>query len=84
VPAPVDDEARDRARGADAITFTSASAVTNFVAAAGAEAVAPVVAVIGPVTAAAARDLGVEVTVEAAEHTLDGLVEALVGALPPL
>lgn len=84
VPAPVDDEARDRARGADAITFTSASAVTNFVAAAGADAVAPVVAVIGPVTAAAARDLGVEVTVEAAEHTLDGLVEALVGALPPL
>jgi uroporphyrinogen-III synthase len=55
--------------------------VTNFVAAAGREAVPPVVAVSGPVTAAAARERGLEVTVEAAEHSLDGLVDAVVSAL---
>lgn len=83
VPAPLDEAARARAGSADAVMFTSASSVTNFVAAAGLESVPPVVAVIGPVTAAAARDLGVEVTVEASEHTLDGLVAALLGALGP-
>ena len=35
------------------------------------------VACIGPVTAATARDLGLNVDVEAAEHTIDGLVDAL-------
>jgi uroporphyrinogen III methyltransferase/synthase len=83
VPVELDGAARERARSADAITFTSASSVANFVAAAGTDALPPVVAVIGPVTAAAARDLGVPVTAEAAEHTLDGLVAALVDALPP-
>jgi uroporphyrinogen-III synthase len=83
VPVDLDGAGRERARSADAVTFTSASSVTNFVAAAGREAVPPVVAVIGPVTAAAARELGLEVTVEAAEHSLDGLVDALVGALAP-
>lgn len=37
----------------------------------------PIVACIGPITADAARKLGLEVTVEAAEHTASGLVEAL-------
>jgi uroporphyrinogen III methyltransferase/synthase len=83
VPAELDGSARERARSADAITFTSASSVANFVAAAGVGALPPVVVVIGPVTAAAARDMGVDVTLEAAEHTLDGLVAALVDALPP-
>jgi uroporphyrinogen III methyltransferase / synthase len=69
------------AAGADAITFTSASTVTNFVAAAGADAVPPVVASIGPVTSAAAREQGIDVRVEADPHTIDGLVEALVAAL---
>jgi len=35
------------------------------------------VASIGPVTSATARQLGLEVTVEAAEYTVDGLVAAL-------
>jgi uroporphyrinogen-III synthase len=83
VPVEVDEAERVRAGSADAITFTSASSVTNFVVAAGLEAVPPVVVAIGPVTSAAARELGVEVTVEASEHTLDGLVAALVAALPP-
>ena len=35
------------------------------------------VASIGPVTSATARDLGIEVTVEASVFTVDGLVEAI-------
>jgi uroporphyrinogen III methyltransferase/synthase len=52
--------------------------VRNFVDAAGAEVLAGVkVASIGPVTSETARELGVEVTVEAAKFTIDGLVEAI-------
>jgi len=69
------------AAGADAITFTSSSTVTNYVAAAGTDGVPPVVACIGPVTAGTARQLGLSVTVEADRHTIDGLVDALVDAL---
>jgi uroporphyrinogen III methyltransferase/synthase len=35
--------------------------------------------VIGPITAATARELGLPVRVEAAEYTVPGLVRALVG-----
>jgi uroporphyrinogen-III synthase len=40
---------------------------------------------IGPVTSATARELGVGVIAEAAEHDLDGLVRALLQVLsqPP-
>ncbi len=62
----------------DWITFTSSSTVQNFVAAAGAGALEGVkVASIGPVTSKTARDLGIQVTVEAAKFTIDGLVEAM-------
>jgi uroporphyrinogen III methyltransferase / synthase len=77
-PATVDPTMRARIARADAITFTSASTVRNFVEAAGFDAVPPLVAAIGPITAAAAREDGIEVSVVAAEHTLDGLVDALV------
>ncbi len=80
VPAQLDDDARGALRGADAITFTSSSTVEHFVAAAGAGAAPPVVAAIGPVTAATARRLGLDVAVEAEVHSIDGLVEALVAA----
>jgi uroporphyrinogen-III synthase len=66
---------------ADAITFTSSSTVTNFLDVAGLDAVPPVVACIGPVTAATARDAGLTVDVVAEEHTIHGLVDALVSAL---
>ena len=69
--------------GADAVTFTSSSTVTNFCAVVGADRVPPVVASIGPITSATARDLGLSVTVEAGPHTIDGLVDALVAALAP-
>ncbi|WP_195210448.1 uroporphyrinogen-III synthase [Actinomarinicola tropica] len=67
-----------RAARADAITFTSASTVRGYVAAAGPDAVPQVVASIGPITSAAARELGIRVAVEAEEHTIDGLAAALV------
>ncbi|MGH9125099.1 MAG: uroporphyrinogen-III synthase, partial [Acidimicrobiales bacterium] len=65
---------------ADVVTFTASSTVTNFVAAAPG-VVPPTVACIGPVTAATARSVGFFVDVVATEHTVDGLVEALVGHL---
>ncbi len=71
------DEARERVRAADAICFTSSSTARNYVEAMGRSA-PPVVAAIGPITAATARDLGLSVTVEAQVHSLDGLVAALV------
>ena len=72
----------ERARGADAITFTSGSTVTGYLAAAGAGAVPAVVACIGPVTAEAATAAGIVVTAVATEHTIDGLVAALEASLP--
>jgi uroporphyrinogen-III synthase len=71
----------ERARGADAITFTSGSTVTGYLAVAGPRAVPRVVVCIGPVTAAAAEVAGIRVTAVAAEHTIDGLVVALGAAL---
>jgi len=73
-----DEDALERARGADAICFTSSSTVTRYLDVAGEDAVPPVVACIGPVTARTARDSGLEVDVEATEHTIPGLVHALV------
>jgi uroporphyrinogen-III synthase len=76
-------EALGAAATASAVTFTSSSTVTNFLAVAGDLPVPPVVACIGPVTADTARAAGLTVDVVAAEHTIDGLVAALVGALGP-
>ena len=60
------------------ITFTSSSTVTNFVAAAGREALSLLkVASIGPITSATLREHEIEPTVEAQPHTIGGLVEAL-------
>ncbi len=63
---------------ADVVTFTSSSTVERFLDAFGVEAVPAVVACIGPITAATARDRGLVVDVEAAVHSVDGLVDALV------
>ncbi len=62
----------------DWITFASSSAVTNVVSLAGADRINQMhVASIGPVTSAAARRLGVHVSIEAHTHDVSGLVEAL-------
>ena len=66
------------ARAADIITFTSSSTVDRYLEGAGPDAIPPVVACIGPVTAATARERGLTVTVEASVHSIDGLVDALV------
>ena len=76
-----DDDTRSRVRAADAVTFTSSSTAEHFVAALGgpdaaAAGAPPVVACIGPVTAATARELGLEVTAEAAVHSIDEIGRA--------
>jgi uroporphyrinogen III methyltransferase/synthase len=74
-------DAVDRARRADAIAFTSSSTVEHSVALLGRTGVPPTVASIGPTTTQTARDAGIEVTVEADPHTIDGLVDALARVL---
>ncbi|MDQ1506838.1 MAG: uroporphyrinogen methyltransferase / synthase [Actinomycetota bacterium] len=74
-------EALGAAATASAVTFTSSSTVTNYLAVAGDLPVPPVVACIGPITADTARAAGLSVDVVAAEHTIDGLVTALVRTL---
>ncbi|MBI3664735.1 MAG: uroporphyrinogen-III C-methyltransferase [Acidobacteria bacterium] len=62
----------------DWVVFTSSSTVENFHSLYGpARLQAARVASIGPVTSATARRLGIEVAIEAAEHTIDGLVAAI-------
>ncbi|HYF47177.1 MAG TPA: uroporphyrinogen-III synthase [Acidimicrobiales bacterium] len=81
VPAAPSTELLDAAAAADVVTFTSSSTVTRFLEVAGRERVPPTVACIGPVTAATAVEEGLVVDVEATEHTVPGLVEALVDHL---
>jgi uroporphyrinogen III methyltransferase/synthase len=77
VPAEPDPVTADVASTADVVTFTSSSAVEHYLEVM-AGWVPPVVACIGPVTADTARRHGLTVTVEAPEHTAQGLVAALV------
>jgi uroporphyrinogen III methyltransferase/synthase len=72
------DDAREAALGADVATFTSASSARFFHEAAG-TLDGPRLVSIGPATSAALRELGYEPDVEAADHTPDGLVAALLG-----
>jgi uroporphyrinogen III methyltransferase/synthase len=76
-PVPLSDAQAKALADAEIVTFTSSSTVTNLVAAAEGRPLPPVVAAIGPVTAATARDHGLAVAVEAEVHTIDGLVDAL-------
>jgi uroporphyrinogen III methyltransferase/synthase len=70
-------------RQIDAVTFTSASTVKNFAKIYGEEQAADllnktVVASIGPVTAEAAQQLGIQTTVMPSAYTVKDLVDALV------
>ncbi|HEX3542872.1 MAG TPA: uroporphyrinogen-III C-methyltransferase [Acidimicrobiales bacterium] len=78
--APADPETLAAAAHADAVTFTSSSTVTNYAALVPAGGAA-FVACIGPVTAATARAAGYHVDVVADDHSIDGLVDALVAGL---
>src|SRR4051794_23139645 len=77
VPEPLDPATARAAAAADYLTFTSASTVRFFRAAAG-SLDGPRIASIGPATSAALREAGVEPDLEADPHTPDGLVAALV------
>jgi len=64
----------------DIVTFASSSAVKNLLKLLGGDSSllrGTPVACIGPITAATAREAGLEVGVEAKEHTIPGLVAAL-------
>jgi len=70
-------------RRIDVVTFTSPSAVRNFVRVLGAEPAADllkaiVVASIGPVTAEAASQFNIQSTVVPADYTIPALVDAIV------
>ncbi len=77
VAEPLDGATAEAAAAADYVTFTSASTVRFFLAAAGALD-GPRIASIGPATSAALREAGIEPGLEADPHTPDGLVAALV------
>ncbi|CAA9486994.1 MAG: Uroporphyrinogen-III methyltransferase / Uroporphyrinogen-III synthase [uncultured Solirubrobacteraceae bacterium] len=79
----LDDEARDAARDADYVTFTSASAVRFYLEAAGTPADAQRIVSIGPVTSDALREHGLEPQIEAQQHTPEGLVAALLADVAP-
>ena len=61
----------------DVVTFTAGSTVRAFAALVGTQLGRARVAAIGPVTSAAAREVGIRVDAEAAEHTVEGLVQAV-------
>jgi uroporphyrinogen-III synthase len=78
----VESAAADAVRaGVDAVTLTSPSTVEGFINGIGdgwRDVVdRAIVAVIGPVTAEAARAAGMRVAAEADPHTVDGLIDAL-------
>lgn len=64
------------------LTFTSSSTVKNFVKKLGSANISGLlqgvaVACIGPITSATARELGLNVDIEATEYTIDGLIDAI-------
>ena len=81
VPDPADVEIL-RSGGVDCLTFTSSSTVRNFCTLVGKlPEPQPLAICIGPVTADTARSLGIRVDAVATEHTIDGLVDALIAHL---
>ena len=82
---PLDEHALAQLARADYVTFTSSSTarflLESIGGADGFPASARVIS-IGPITSKTARELGLEVHVEAERHDLDGLVDALVADAP--
>ncbi len=67
----------ESARVADAVTFMSSSTVTAWAEMIGIDTLPAVVATIGPITSETVRSLGAEVTVEATDRSVAGIVRAL-------
>jgi uroporphyrinogen III methyltransferase / synthase len=61
----------------DLVTFTASSTVRSFAELVGTDVGSAKVASIGPITSATVRELGMRVDVEAAEHTIPGLLDAV-------
>ena len=81
----LDEQQLERLAGADYVTFTSSSTVRFLIEAIGGVEHFPErarVVSIGPVTSQTARELGLEVHVEAERHDVDGLVDALLRDAP--
>jgi uroporphyrinogen III methyltransferase/synthase len=80
------DERIERARALlakreiSAVVFASSSQVENFAELFGADLAPPVKVCIGPTTAEAARQIGIEPTKVASDQSVDGLIEALIEA----
>ena len=72
-----DPEALSAATSAEIVMFTSSSTAQRFADLVGVDRVPKVIVSIGPVTSATVRSLGLEPTVEATEHTIPGLIDAL-------
>jgi uroporphyrinogen III methyltransferase/synthase len=68
---------RFRTEGADIITFTSSSTVENFLALKLPWPAGLKTASIGPVTSRTMRSLGLKVDIEAGQHDIPGLVDAV-------
>ena len=78
VAEPLSDEQLEAVRSADYVTFTSASTVANLLSAAGGTLDTTArLASIGPVTSDALRANGLEPSLEAEQHDIDGLLAAL-------
>jgi len=81
VPVAVDDAGRQVLASADAVTFSSSSAVDQFVAAVGTQGAPAVVACIGPITAETARSHGLGGVVVATDPSPASLAAAVAAAL---
>ena len=77
VAEPLDADQLSALERATHITFTSSSTVRFFMDAVDGALPAARVVSIGPVTSGTARELGLEVHVEAGRHDIEGLVDAL-------
>jgi uroporphyrinogen III methyltransferase / synthase len=71
---------RLRSGGVDLVTFTSGSTVRGFTELVGRDLGGARVATIGPITSAVARELGIEVDIEARDHSVEGLLRAIAAA----
>ena len=78
---PTDDPAPDGLADADAVLFTASSQVDGFVERFGSESIPPLVACIGPATAATAAAHQMMAIVQPATPNIAGLIEVVVGSL---
>lgn len=81
VEATVSPFVRHRARGADAIIFTSPSTVTGSIALFGLRDIPSRIVSIGPTTSAAVREFGLVLSAEARSRGPEALVDALVASI---